>query len=145
MDRRLLRLGFLLVLLALLTGFAVPRFANPRLGLAAHTVGFVGGAFLILLGSVSPALALGPRAAAVLRWCWAYAAYANWAASVLGAATGASRLTPQAGAGTVGSPMAESVVEFMLITLSLAAILGTAIAVWGLREGAPGAAHDPRT
>jgi hydroxylaminobenzene mutase len=133
MNRRLLRLGFFLVLVGLLTGLAVPRFANPRLGLTAHLVGLFGGLFLVVLGAVWPAFVLTPRAAAVLRWCWAYAAYANWLASVLGAATGASRLTPLAGSATSGGPAAEAAVAFLLISLSLAAIVGAALAVWGLR------------
>ena len=136
MDRTLLRLGFILVLLGLLTGLGVPAFANPRLGLTAHTVGLLGGMFLVVLGGVWPAFSLGPRAAAALRWCWAYAAYANWAASVLGAATGASRMTPLAGGATHGGPLAELAVGALLVSLSLAAIAGAGLAVWGLSEAA---------
>jgi hydroxylaminobenzene mutase len=135
MDRTLLRLGFVLVLLALLTGLGVPAFANPRLGLSAHTAGLLGGLFLVVLGAVWPAFALGPRAAAALWWCWAYAAYANWAASVLGAVTGASRMTPLAGAATHGGAGAELAVGALLVSLSLAALAGAGLAVWGLREG----------
>jgi hydroxylaminobenzene mutase len=134
MDRTLLRLGFILILLALLTGFAVPLFVNARLGLTAHIVGLLGGMMLLLIGLVSSALALEPRAILVFRWCWIYATYANWIASVLGAATGASGLTPLAGAGTSGPPLAEHTVAFFLFSLSLAAIVGAALAVWGLRS-----------
>ena len=134
MDRHLLRSGFVLVLLALLTGLAVPQFTNPRLGLAAHTVGIFGGLFLVVLGIVTPALALSARALALLRWCWIYAAWANWAASVLGALSGASRLTPLAGAGTTGTPRAEFAVAALLLSLAVAAIGGTGIIVWGLRD-----------
>lgn len=136
MNRTLLRLGFTLVLLALLTGLAVPQFANQRLGLAAHTVGLLGGLFLVVLGLVMPAITLGPRAAAALRWCWIYAVYANWLASVLGAMTGASRMTPLAGAGTSGGSLAEAGVSILLVSLSVAAIVGTGLAVWGLRDAA---------
>jgi len=134
MNRTLLRLGFVLMLLALLTGLVVPQFRNPRLGLVAHTVGLLGGLLLVVLGAVWPAFALRPRAAATLRWCWVYAAYANWLASVLGAVTGASRLTPQAGVATSGGPAAEMVVASLLLSLALAAIVGTGLAIWGLRE-----------
>jgi len=142
MDRTLLRLGFVLVVLGLLIGFAVPAFANPRLGLTAHLVGLLGGLFLVVLGAVRPAFALGPRAAAALRWCWAYAAYANWAASVLGATSGASGMTPLAGAGTRGGAAAEAAVGALLVSLSLAALAGAGLAIWGLREGTRPAA-DP--
>lgn len=144
MDRTLLRLGFVLVLLGLLTGLAVPTLANPRLGLSAHTVGLLGGMFLVVLGLAMPAFALGPRAAATLRGCWTYAAYANWAACLLGAATGASRMTPLAGAGTHGGAAAEMAVAVLLVTLSLAAITGTGLAIWALRGVAEtGVAAEP--
>jgi (hydroxyamino)benzene mutase len=93
MDRTLLRLGFVLILMALLTGFAMPTFVNARLGLTAHIVGLLGGMLLLLIGLVSSALALERRAMRLFRWCWIYAIYANWIASVLGAATGASGFT----------------------------------------------------
>lgn len=69
MDRRLLRPGFALVLIALFTGLVVPQFANPRLGLAAHVVGVFGGTALIVLGIVAPTCSLSPRRQSVLRWC----------------------------------------------------------------------------
>jgi len=137
MNRTLLRLGFVLVFLGLLTGLAVSRFANPRLGLAAHTVGLLGGLFLVVLGVAAPAFELGPRQAAVLRWCWVYAAYANWLASVLGAVTGASRMTPLAGSGTKGGEFAETIVAFLLASLSVAALFGTGLAVWALWRRQP--------
>lgn len=134
MNRLQIQLGFVLILLALLTGFGVPLFINPRLGLAAHTVGITGGLVLIALGALAGSFALGPRSMAVMMWSWVYAAYANWAGSVLGAITGASRLTPIAGAGTTGDSFAEAVVAFLLQTLAVAAPIGTVLAVWGLRK-----------
>jgi hydroxylaminobenzene mutase len=133
MNRLQVQLGFLLILLALLTGLVVPYFATPRLGLAAHIVGVMGGLVLIALGALAGKFALGKRAAAVMMWCWVYGAYANWAGSVLGAITGASRLTPIAGSGRTGDPTSEAVVAFLLLSLALAAIVGTVLAIWGLR------------
>ena len=144
MNRLQIQLGFVLILLALVTGFAGPLFANPRLGLASHVVGITGGLVLIALGALAGSFALGPRAAAIMMWSWVYAAYANWAGSLLGALTGASRLTPIAGAGTAGSPTAEAVVVFLLMSLAVAALAGTALAVWGFRRrgGSPGRVSD---
>lgn len=136
MNRLQVQLGFVLILLALVTGFGMPVFTNPRLGLAAHTVGITGGLVLIAIGALASFFRLGSRTASVMRWSWVYAAYANWFASVLGALTGASRLTPIAGAGSNGSALAESVVAFLLESLAVAAIVGTALAVWGLRKHA---------
>ena len=134
MNRLQIQLGFVLILLALVTGFGMPLFTSPRLGLAAHTVGITGGLVLIALGALSGSFALGPRAAAVMMGSWVYAAYANWVASLLGAITGASRLTPIAGAGTSGNALSETGVSFLLQSLALAALIGTVLAVWGFRR-----------
>ena len=134
MNRLQIQLGFILILLALLTGFGMPFFTSPRLGLAAHTVGITGGLVLIALGALARFFVLGTRAAAVMMWTWVYAAYVNWLASLLGALTGASRLTPIAGAGVRGTPLAETVVSFLLQSLAVAAIVGTGLAVWGFRK-----------
>ena len=56
---RLLRLGVLLFLLGLLTGFAIPALANPRMGLTSHLEGLMNGMFLSL-GLLWPRLALSP-------------------------------------------------------------------------------------
>ncbi|HEX2060701.1 MAG TPA: hydrogenase [Thermoanaerobaculia bacterium] len=133
-NRLQIQLGFVLILLALVTGFGMPLYTSPRLGLAAHIVGITGGLVLIAIGALARLFALGTRAAAVMMWSWAYAAYANWVASLLGAITGASRLTPIAGAGTSGDPLAEAVVSFLLQSLSVAAIAGTVLAIYGFRK-----------
>ena len=143
MNRLQVQLGFVLILLALLTGFGMPLFTNPRLGLAAHVVGITGGLVLIALGALAASFSLGPRSSKVMMWSWVYAAYANWVASVLGAITGASRLTPIAGAATSGSSAAEAVVAFLLESLAVAAIVGTVLAVWGFRKAAAVRAEQP--
>jgi hydroxylaminobenzene mutase len=134
MNRLQIQLGFVLILLGLLTGFAVQFFTTPRLGLAAHTVAISGGLVLIAFGALASHFSLGRRSSAVMRWSWTYAAYANWLGSVLGAFSGASRLTPIAGAGSVGSPLAEAVVGFLLKSLAVAALVGTLLAIWGFRR-----------
>jgi (hydroxyamino)benzene mutase len=51
-NRRVMWHGMFLFLLGLLTGFAEPRFANMRMGLAAHLEGVMNGTFLIALGAI---------------------------------------------------------------------------------------------
>ena len=134
MNRLVIQLGFVLILVGLFTGFAIPQLANPRLGLAAHTVAVTGGLILIAFGALARFFALGKRAASVMMSSWIYAAYVNWLACLIGGITGASRLTPIAGEGTTGSATAEAIVEFLLISLSVAAVIGTSLAVWGFRR-----------
>lgn len=145
MNRLIIQLGFVLMLAGLLTGFAIPQLANPRLGLAAHTVAITGGLVLIAFGALARFFVLGKRAANVMMGSWIYAAYVNWLACLIGGITGASRLTPMAGAGTTGNATAEAIVEFLLISLSVAAVVGTSLAVWGFRRtGTASVAADVR-
>ena len=134
MNRRQIQLGFVLILIGLFTGFAIPELRSPRLGLAAHNVAIMSGLVLIALGALARFFALGARGMAVMMMSWTYAAYANWLACLIGGITGASRLTPIAGAGTSGDPMSEAVVSFLLLTLSVASVVGTSLAVWGFRR-----------
>lgn len=136
MNRKQIQLGFILILIALLTGLGMPVYANTRLALSAHTAGLMGGLVLIALGTLHARFNLGARAKSVMHWSWAYAAYANWLGCLIGAVTGASRLTPIAGAGHSGSPVAEGVVAVLLVTLSVAGVVGTVLAVAGFRGGA---------
>jgi (hydroxyamino)benzene mutase len=134
MNRRLMRLGFALILLGLLTAFTIPAAVSPRLALAAHTVGILGGLALVVIGMLAGTFALGPSASSVLAWSWVYATYANWLGCLVAALTGASRLTPIAGAGTSGTALAEGLVAFIFLTEAAAALIGAGLAVWGLRE-----------
>ena len=68
MNRLLLQLGFVLILLALFTGLAIPSLANPRLGLAAHVAGITSALVLIAIGSIGAAFTLGTRARTVMTW-----------------------------------------------------------------------------
>lgn len=144
MNRQQIQLGLILILIALLTGLGQPVFANPRLGLSAHLAGLMGGLVLIALGSLHAYFDLGTRAKGLMHWSWAYTAYANWLGCLIGAITGASRLTPIAGQGHSGNLVAEGVVAFLLISLSIAGVVGTVLAVRGFRGKTP-AGEDTST
>ncbi len=105
-ERTLVRAGFSLILLALVTGFAIPHFVNPRMALAAHITGVMNGLLLVAFGSVWSQLALSPGQSRLLKGTALFAAYANWGTSILAGAWGTSRLTPlsSAGFGLRGSP-----------------------------------------
>ena len=145
MNRLQIQLGFVLIMLALLSAFGMPLFRSPRLGLAAHVVGITGGLVLIVMGALARSFVLGARASAVMMWSWVYSAYANWLGSLSGAITGASRLTPIAGAGTSADALSEGIVSFLLMSLALAALIGTALAVYGFRKPREAEAAAPAT
>lgn len=134
-DRRrvLVRAGFLLFLLALLTGFAVPAFPNPRMGMAAHVTGVVNALVLVVLGLAWNLVSLPQKLGSWTIGLFLYGTYANWAGCGLAAAWGASRLTPIAGAGFTAAPWQEAVVQGILVSLSVAMMAGTGVVLYGLR------------
>jgi hydroxylaminobenzene mutase len=133
MNLRVIRHGFLLIALALATGVFVGVMPVPRLGLSAHLSGLMGGMVLILVGVVWPCFELTPLQQFVVEWGWMYANYANWLVCLIGAFTGAGRLTPLAGNGATGSPVTEGLVAFLLVTISMFAMAAGVLSVWGLR------------
>jgi hydroxylaminobenzene mutase len=139
-GERLLRLGVLLFLLGLLTGFAVPALTNPRMGLASHLEGLMNGIFLVLLGLLWPRLALSPRLLTATFWIALYGTFANWAGTLLAAIWGTGRTTPLAAPGRLGTAAQEGVVDFLLISLSIAMVAVCSFVLWGLRQGPRGRA-----
>lgn len=132
-KRRLLRHGITLFLLGLLTGFVVPLTTNPRMALSAHLEGLLNGMFVLLLGLAWSELRMSRRAAAAAFWLVLYAAYVNWASVLLAAIFGTGRSTPIAGAGHAGAPWQENLVDFGLVSLSLAIVVACALLLHGLR------------
>nr|UXE44055.1 hydroxylaminobenzene mutase HabB [uncultured bacterium] len=136
MTRRLCRHGVLLFLFGLLTGAAVPAFANPRMALSAHVGAEESGMFLMLLGLVWDHLCLGHSASRITFLLASGSLYVIWLGLVLAAVLGTSEATPIAGAGHHGAPWAEQTVS-ALLTIGSVAIIGATLAVLrGLRDPA---------
>jgi hydroxylaminobenzene mutase len=136
MNLRLLRYGFILVLISLALSFFIPAMTVPRLALSAHTIGMMSGILMILVGAIWPVFALGPVQATTMQWCWIYSGYANWLGCMVGAATGASGMTPIAAGTKAGPFVAEALVMALLVTTGLSALVAAGLSVWGLREKA---------
>jgi hydroxylaminobenzene mutase len=126
-SNRLIQLGFVLFLLGLIVGFAIPALSTPRMGLASHIQGIINGIFLIVLGLVWSKFTLSARASTALFGLAVYGAFANWAAG---------RSMPIAAEGNVGTSMQESIIDALLLSLSLAMIGVCVLALWGLRRSA---------
>jgi len=127
-------LGVLLFLLGLLTGFAVPALAQPRMGLSSHMEGVVNGLFLIVIGLVWPHLALGRVWAAIAFGLLVYGTFANWFATLLSAYWGAVGTMPLAGGGAHGTPIQEHIVFALLVSLSFAMVAGCILLLAGLLQ-----------
>ena len=138
-GHRLLWHGLFLFLLGLLTGFVVPALRNPRMGLSAHLEGVLNGMFLAVLGLAWQRFHLSARLRVALFWLALYGTYVNWATTLLAALFGTGRSTPLAGAGFSGRPWQENLVDFGLLSLSLAIVAACVLGLWGLRQGKPAA------
>ena len=136
MNKNIVRHGFFLILLALVTGLAVPDMAIPRLGLSAHTIGILSGALLIAIGAIWPLFELSSRQAQLMDWAWLYSSYVNWLGCVVGAVLGAGKMTPVAANAAVGSPTAEALVGAMLASVALASFIAIGLSLYGLRSRA---------
>lgn len=132
-DSSLVRAGFVLFTLALLTGFAMPAFINQKMGLAAHVTGAMNALVLMALGLAWGLLTLGPLQARLTRGAFLYATFANWGGSCLAALWGTNRLTPLSGAGFGAAPWQEAVVQAIQVSLALAIVAGSVSVIYALR------------
>ena len=133
-GHRLLQLGMLVFLIALLVGLAVPKFAVPRLGLSAHLIGIMQGLFLMVSGLLWPKLQLTRAMARAAFWLAVYGCFAAWTANVLAGVWGAgnSMLTIAAGAAR-GSTLQEGIIAIVLRTAAVSLIAAAILILWGLR------------
>ena len=131
---RLLQLGVLLFLFGLITGFATPVAANPRMALTSHLEGVLNGMFLLIIGLLWPRLAIGPRSAGLVFGLLVYGTFANWGTTLVAALWGAGEtMMPLAGAGYTGTSAQELLITFGLLSLSVAMLVACPILLWGLR------------
>lgn len=123
-----------LFLLGLLTGLALPAMKNPRMGLSSHVEGILNGMFLILLGLMWHKLKLGIKQAKACFWLAIYGTYVNWFTILIAGFIGAGeKMLPIAGAGHRGTDLQELLIQIGLVSLVLAILAATIIALWGLR------------
>lgn len=131
-ERRLLRHGFVLFLLGLLTGLVAYRLTNPRMAVVAHVEGILNGIFLVVLGLAWSRLELAAGVATGAYWAGLIGAYANWAITLFSAAVGASQPI-LAGAGFSAAPWAEALLRISPVAGVAAPLLCAALVIWGLR------------
>jgi hydroxylaminobenzene mutase len=134
-ERRLLRHGFALYTLGLLTGLVAYSLANPRMGVAAHVEGVVNAIFLIVLAVAWPRVGLRGRAATWASGTGLVGAYANWCVPLFSAIAGASQ-PKLAGTGFEASPWAETVLQISPIGGVVSPLLCASLVLWALHRNA---------
>jgi len=135
-NRHLMWHGMLLFLLGLATGLVEQRFANVRMGLAAHLEGVMNGMLLVALGAIWTEVKLPPRAKATAYWTALYGSYVNWLVTTLAAVFGTAALSPISAAGHSGKPWQEILVTAGFQSVSVVIVASALLVLWGLRGGA---------
>ena len=132
---RLIFLGILLFLLGLIVGLIVPLLANPRMGLSSHLEGVMNGMFLVLLGLIWNRLMLPPKWLKITFWLAIYGTFVNWFGILVAAIFNAGEMLNVAAEGRAGSPLPEMLVQFCLVSLTIAMLLVCVLILIGLRRG----------
>ena len=133
MQTLLFATGLALFLLGLFTGFAVPAMKNPRMGVASHMEAHMNGLFLIVLGLLWPYVNLSQTWETVTVALLVYGTWANWFATLLSGFWGdGGRMMPIAAPDQFGSDAKEAFIKFLLISLSIADVIGVGLVLWGV-------------
>ena len=135
-NRRLMWHGMCLFLLGLVTGFVEQRFANVRMGLAAHLEGIMNGTFLVALGAIWSEVRLRPPAKTIAYWTALYGTYVNWLMTTLAAVFGTAALSPITAAGHSGQAWQESLVTAGFMSVGIVIVASSVLVLWGLRPEA---------
>jgi (hydroxyamino)benzene mutase len=125
--------GMLLVVVGLVVGLVVPAFANPRMGLSAHTGMLMNGILLIAMGAFWARQDLGERTETIGWWLLVAGSWISSAGLVAAAAFGTAAMTPIHGAPQAGPAAQEAVVGALLAVGGVGVLGGCIVAVWGLR------------
>lgn len=133
-SNKLIFLGILLFLFGLITGLMVPVFENPRMGVSSHIEGVINGMLLVLLGLIWHKIRLSPRWLKITFWLAVYGTFANFAGILIAAIFNGGKMLNVMANGNEGTAVVEGVIGFSLISLSIAMICVSILALIGLKR-----------
>jgi (hydroxyamino)benzene mutase len=134
-KRRFLWHGIFICTLGFIIGLFIPLYANPRAGLAAHTLGITEGIFLAIIGLVYPQLKLSFSLAQTSFWMLIISVYVGLLGQFLSAAFGLKKILVITGTGmSEGDFWIETGVEIATKGISVLLLIACAIVLFGLRK-----------
>jgi (hydroxyamino)benzene mutase len=119
-------MGALLFLLGMLTGFGIPMFRSPRIGVSAHLDAIESGLGLIAFGLLIPHLTISLGWASLIGYTLWISLYVLWLGLLFGAVWGTGRTIPIAGAGVSAEPWQENAARSLISLGSLGSVLALA-------------------
>ena len=125
-------MGALLFMLGLLTGFGIPKFRSPRIGVSAHLDAIESGLGLIAFGLLLLHLRISVGWASLIGHTMWISLYVLWLGLLAGAVFGTGKSIPIAGAGLVAKPWQENAAVTLISAGSLGSVLaiGALLALW---------------
>ena len=115
-------MGAMLFTLGLLTGFVIPMFRSPRIGLSAHLAAIESGLALICFGLMLPHLAISAGwAGAIAHSLW-ISLYLLWIGLLFAAIYGTGKTLPIAGAGLAAKAWQETTARILITVGSLGSV-----------------------
>lgn len=105
------------------------------MGLSSHLEGVMNGMFLVMIGLIWSKLELSDNWLRITFGLSIYGTFINWLGILVAAIFDAGEMLGIAANGKKGPPIAEGIVTFSLVTLSLAMIIICITILIGLRRG----------
>lgn len=127
----------MLFALGLVVGLIVPVPANPRMGVSSHIEGVLNGMFLIILGLIWKKVELYEKWLKITFWLAVYGTFTNWLVIMVPAIFDAGEMLGIVVEGKKGAPLPEALVNFSLISLSIAMLIVAVAVLIGLKRGGP--------
>jgi len=124
-------MGALLFMLGLLTGFGIPRFRSPRIGLSAHLAAIESGLGLIAFGLLLPHLAISTVWVSAIGHSLWISLYVQWVGLLVAAVYGTGKVFPIAGAGLAAKAWQENTAR-ILISIGAMGSAGAVLALLSL-------------
>ena len=119
-------MGALLFLLGLVTGFGIPMFRSPRIGVSAHLDAIESGLGLIAFGLLIPHLTISPGWASAIAYTMWISFYVLWLGLLFGAVWGTGRTIAIAGAGISAEPWQENAARTLISLGSIGSVIAIA-------------------
>jgi hydroxylaminobenzene mutase len=110
----------------LLTGFGIPMFRSPRIGVSAHLDAIESGLGLIAFGLLIPHLTISPGWASLIAHTMWISFYVLWLGLLFGAVWGTGRTIAIAGAGISAEPWQENAARTLISLGSIGSVIAIA-------------------
>jgi hydroxylaminobenzene mutase len=135
--QRMMFHGIVVFMFGLLTGFFLYSGAmvNPQIGVITHLEGVLNGLFLVTLGVIWQRMSLTDRQQWRLMVLALACVYINYFQALWGAVMGRSRATTLFPADRVPFPLEKTVLDVVLLSMSVGFIVVCLMTLWGLHRG----------